>query len=532
MRKSQDAGTLGVELSIFQEVNGSKNLMLKKFNISVIALLLVLSSSLLTAQDKHWNIGLSANRTAIEAFGVEANPAVAPTILYLAGLDGSSALSQELRSLLDSYAQLESLDRSVNLIVIPLANPQAEGLNFPPQGSAYKEEPVSNALWRWIGVHAPDLVVIAGEDEFGLGAALQSDAVAGFGSIPVQRYSTTTASLEFLTNNSSLSASPARDELNRRLSRSANEFSERLAQVYGQDFSTPAYVPGMGLIGRLGLGHVEQIAELTQGYVTGPEIDVSNASIMAGHLVFAEYAELTGDENYLNLALRAADLAFDEQGNMQPLMPMNAEMSDSIFMATPLLAKMGKLTGDDRYFAMAARHVEGMSDLLLRDDGLYRHSPLADVAWSRGNAFPALGLALSLSDFPEDHPAFAQLKASYQNLIQQLSAYQDADGMWHEVIDYPGSFAELSATAMIGIAIKRGIDRNWLARETYQPMLAKTWEAVLARSSLGGEFIDVCQSTGKMASLDAYLDRLAIFGRDDRAGGMLMLFANEMAGSQ
>lgn len=505
--------------------------MINRIYTVTVMLLLMLQTSSLAAQGTRWDIGLSSNRTVIEAFGIEANTPAAATILYLAGLDGASEHSGELRSLLNSYSQLESADRPVNLIIIPLANPQAERLNFPPQGSAYKEDPVSNALWRWIAVHAPDLVVIGGEDEFGLSTALQNESVAGVGSVPVQAYSNATGSLDYLLSAASLSASPARQEIDRRLSRTANDFAEQLAQIYGHDFSTPAYVPGMSLIGRLGLGQLEQIEQLTRDYVTGPDIDVSNASLMAGHLVFAEYAELTGDENYLRLALRAADLAFDEQGNMKQLMPMHAEMSDSIFMATPLLAKMGKLTGNDKYFAMAARHVEAMRELLLRDDGLYQHSPLADVAWSRGNAFPALGLALSLSDFPADHPAFDQLKAAYQNLIQTLSAYQDADGMWHEVIDYRGSFAELSATAMIGIAIKRGIDRNWLGRETYQPILAKAWDAVLVRSSFDGEFIDVCQSTGKMQSLDAYLDRLAIFGHDDRAGGMLMLFANEMAGN-
>ena len=180
---------------------------------------------------------------------------------------------------------------------------------------------------------------------------------------------------------------------------------------------------------------------------------------------------------------------------------------------------------------MAARHVEFLRDLLLREDGLYRHSPLADVAWSRGNAFPALGLALSLSDFPQSHPAYESLKGAFVQHIEALQSFQDADGMWHEVIDYPGSFAELSATAMIGIAIKRGIDRGWLSNETYEPILNSIWNAILVRTSLNGIFIDVCTSTGKLPSLDAYLDRLAIFDRDDRAGGMVMNFANEMAGN-
>ena len=79
------------------------------------------------------------------------------------------------------------------------------------------------------------------------------------------------------------------------------------------------------------------------------------------------------------------------------------------------------------------------------------------------------------------------------------------------------------------LAIKRGIDRGWLTVEDYQPVLDTIWNAVLIRSSSNGEFVDVCTSTGKLGSLDGYLDRLAVQGRDDRAGGMIMNLAIEMA---
>ena len=209
-------------------------------------------------------------------------------------------------------------------------------------------------------------------------------------------------------------------------------------------------------------------------------------------------------------------------------MPFHYEMSDAVFMAPPLLTRAGKLTGNDAYFDMVARHVRFMQRLLLRTDGLYRHSPLADVAWGRGNAFPVLGLALVLSDFPQSHPAYPQLMNAYLAHLESLRAWQRADGLWRQVIDVPGSFAELSATAMLGIAIKRGLDRGWLATDIYQPVLDKIWQAVQVRTGFDGVFIDVCTSTGKLDSLEAYLDRLAILDRDDRAGGMVMNLAVEM----
>jgi rhamnogalacturonyl hydrolase YesR len=171
-----------------------------------------------------------------------------------------------------------------------------------------------------------------------------------------------------------------------------------------------------------------------------------------------------------------------------------------------------------------------MQKLVLRDDGLYRHSPLTEAAWGRGNAFPALGLALALSDFPKDHPAYAHMMAEFQRHIFLLAHFQDAeDGMWHQVIDQPGSYAETSATAMIGLAIERGIRKGWLDPAMYQPRVDQAWRAVLARVGNGGQLVDVCESTNKQNTLEDYLHRAAILGPDPRGGAMAMLFATEMA---
>ena len=498
---------------------------------SLLVLVLCFPASLATAQELVWEIGLSAQRTVIEAYGVSAGLPNARTVVYLGGLSGASPAAALIRTLHEEYAQLSNAERTINLIAIPVANPDPETLQFPPDGEAYGENPVSHALWRWLAVHAPDLVIIAGTDTAGLGDALQREKVAGVGSIPVQVLPETAVSLAQLLQMPPVAESAARQELTRRIQRSPQQLAEQLAQVYGHEFSAPVYVPGMSLIGRMQLGEIKAVEALLQPYLSGAEIAVDNASVMAGQLVFAEYAERTGDTAALQIAVRAADLAFDDQGNMLEAAPFHSEMSDSVFMAPPLLVKAGKLSGETRFFDMAARHIAFMQEMLLREDGLYRHSPLADVAWSRGNAFPALGMALSLSDIPLSHPAYGAVLESYLQLLATLLPYQDADGMWREVIDHPGAFAEITSTAMIGMAIKRGIDRGWLEQSLYAPVLEKAWQAVLARTSLDSEFVDACTSTGKLDSLEAYLDRPAILGRDDRAGGMVMNFANEMVGN-
>jgi unsaturated rhamnogalacturonyl hydrolase len=174
-----------------------------------------------------------------------------------------------------------------------------------------------------------------------------------------------------------------------------------------------------------------------------------------------------------------------------------------------------------------------MQKLDLRPDGLYRHSPTSEnTAWGRGNAFPALGLVFTLSDCPKNHPEFNRILREFQKHIAALAPFQDADGLWHEVIDEPGSYAEFTATAMIGVAMLRGIRHGWLDAKTYQPRIDKAWQAILARVSPTGELIDVCESTNKQRTLQDYFRREAILGRDIRGGGMALLFSTELAGLQ
>jgi rhamnogalacturonyl hydrolase YesR len=212
---------------------------------------------------------------------------------------------------------------------------------------------------------------------------------------------------------------------------------------------------------------------------------------------------------------------------MKDSMPLHEEMSDSVFMACPILASAGKLTGQFKYFDMAARHFAFMQKLCLRQDGLYRHSPLNEAAWGRGNAFPALGLAWTLSDLPNQHPDFSRMLRAFQDHMAALVPFQDANGMWREVIDQRGSYPEYSSTAMIATAMLRGMQHGWLNSAAYQPRIDKAWRAILARTGADGRLMDVCESTGKQKSLKDYLHRAAILDRDARGGAMALLFATE-----
>jgi rhamnogalacturonyl hydrolase YesR len=472
-------------------------------------------------------IGLTKSGDRIQAEVARGPVGASATVLLIGGLDGEDASSGVVNQ---EFRNFDSAKSNFNLIAIAGGNPDRSRLSFPPVGTAYRDNSVSHFLWRWIAVQAPDLVLVVGPDE-GLADALSQNSVAGVGKIPARRVDAKPGVLASLKG--TIPASEAHREIARRRARLPQQLSEELESFYGHDFDQVTYLPGMALIARMRMGQVADVEKLAEPYLSGAKNPLGarpSSLTLAGHLVFAELAQRTGNMRYSDLVRKAADLGFDANGVMKEAMPFHDEMSDSVFMATSILVKAGKLTGERKYFDLAARHLTFMEKLDLRMDGLYRHSPLTDAAWGRGNAFPALGLTLTLTDFPKDHPEYGRILLAYQQFMAALARHQDRDGMWHEVIDEPGSYAETSATSMIGFAMLRGIWNGWLARDAYQPRVDRAWKAVLARIAPQGVLMDVCESTNKQKTLEDYLNRAASLDKDVRGGGMAMMFATEMAG--
>jgi rhamnogalacturonyl hydrolase YesR len=187
-------------------------------------------------------------------------------------------------------------------------------------------------------------------------------------------------------------------------------------------------------------------------------------------------------------------------------------------MVCPLLAAAG-------FPQDALAHYRKMAALDLRADGLWRHSPLAEAAWGRGNAFALLGLVLTLESLKPGSDEHEELLRAFRNLASNLAQQQDAGGMWRQVIDDSASYAEFTATAMIAWAYVKGVKQGWLDVRSYQPRISGAWRAIQIRTSDSGELMDVCESTGKQKSLEDYRNRHAIWGRDDRAGAMALSLA-------
>ena len=522
-------------------------------------------------------------------------------ILLVGGLGGSGVSVQStLAALRWFYTDSEAAAYRGRYAVsaVPVANPDGWAIGvgpsngsggdpprgYPPGGTAYNNptDPEAAYLWRWAGMHAPDLVIeirSGGESEWEfmppewpdpqlelqdlatklepksalvtradrLAAQLIRGAPSGVGPIAALSFRVKDAAqpvfltvlLRALQKSGPRGPSPARREIQHRLDRTPLEVASQLAKHYGHQLDQVAYIPALALVGRVRLAdlagdssHLADVEQIVRPYFQGDKPTLPqrpSGSNLSGHLIFSELARVTGKKRYIELARVAAELGFDAQGRPKPSMPFHNEMSDAVFMGCPILAEAGQLTGEGRYFDMALRHLRFMKNLDLRADGIYRHSPLDEAAWGRGNGFPALGLALSLTAIPETHPGRAEMLESFQAHLEALLPHQDPTGMWHQVIDHPESYRELSSTSMITFAMLRGVRSGWLEPARYEPAIEKAWYAIRTRIAPTGELVDVCTGTGKQKSVHDYFDRTAILGHDDRGGAMALMVSTEMA---
>src|SRR2546430_2778866 len=121
-----------------------------------------------------------------EAKTVAGPASTSPTVLIIGGLAGDDEsvrlVEQEVRFL----EGIRQDRRNFKLIAIPRANPDTKPLQFPPSGASYDKNLTSHVLWRWIGIHAPDLVLLVGNEACSLSETLSGNAVAGIGRIPAR----------------------------------------------------------------------------------------------------------------------------------------------------------------------------------------------------------------------------------------------------------------------------------------------------------------------------------------------------------
>ena len=442
---------------------------------------------------------------------------------------------------------------------------------YPPQGGYYDDPdgPEERYLWRWTCLLAPDLVieVRAGdsakwevnEAAGALAAALDASPVLppdgfvgaigrgvpeGIGSVPGVRLTAgieeAPKELERLWPVLSEAAVPssARIELGRRRARSPVEIGRALASAYGRTIEPVVYTQGVAISGRLRLATldpdspspaadiaalVEPLADPAAAFRDGQEVGISEN--FAAFVWGDELAEAVGDRRFSDILVEAAG-RYSRQGPGEAPPPARPNFpTEDHFFVSAVLGRGFSLTGD-------ASRIDILADFLLdaeiqQDNGLFLHSRTGPFHWGRGNGFAALGLAETLTYMPADHPKRGRIEEMALRHMTALRDRQEASGMIRQVVDFIGSYQELTATCMVGYSLARGLRLGWLDA-SFRETVELAWRGVSERIDDRGNIIDACTGTGNGLTLRHYLDREALTGFDDRSGSMALWFAAEI----
>ncbi len=327
-------------------------------------------------------------------------------------------------------------------------------------------------------------------------------------------------------------------ELDRRRARTPIQIGRILAAAYGHTIHPVVYTQGVALSGRLRLAELDTESP-------SPIHEISN---LVAHLAdpaaaFRDAADVGVPENFAALVWgdelaraagdpRFADLLVEAAGRYTPRGPGEAPAPASPDFRTEDVFFAGAVLGRGFALSGARSRMDILANLILdsriqQQNGLFWHSRSAPFHWGRGNGFAALGMSETLTYMPKDHQARDPILEMLTRQMTALKNMQAPSGMLRQVIDFPNSYQEFTATCMVGCALARGLRLGWLdtsLRET----LNRAWRGVSERVDDNGGVLGACAGTGPGDSLRYYLDRPALDGLDDRSGGMALWFAIEI----
>ena len=174
---------------------------------------------------------------------------------------------------------------------------------------------------------------------------------------------------------------------------------------------------------------------------------------------------------------------------------MNWSWSDALFMAPPSLARLYKITKDEKYLDILDMYYWESYDLLFdkedhlfyRDerykyskDGKAKTQNGGKVFWSRGNAWVMGGLVGILRYMPKSHKSYDKYLTLYKQMSERLLALQQIDGLWRPSLLDPWQFPEkeTSGSGFICYALAWGVNQGILDANVYKNPVKRAWIAL------------------------------------------------------
>lgn len=214
------------------------------------------------------------------------------------------------------------------------------------------------------------------------------------------------------------------------------------------------------------------------------------------------------NDDYLELINRTADHISNKQfrledGTLARHRPQYQSIwADDLYMSVPLLANMGVLTGDNKYFDDAVKQILQMAErLYIPEKELFDHGWNVTSGdydprffWGRANGWTLMSMVELLSVLPENYEGRDEILHLYRSMIRSMASLQDGSGFWHNLLDKSDTYLETSCTAMITFAVAKGINEGWI-NHVYGPVALTGWNAINTMVLENGAVDGTCEGT-------------------------------------
>ncbi len=216
----------------------------------------------------------------------------------------------------------------------------------------------------------------------------------------------------------------------------------------------------------------------------------------------------------------------------------NTMWADDLYMSTPFLVRYARIRNHPAALDEAARQFLLFRKYLFIADYKimshvydFKYGQATQIPWGRGNGWTLFSLSEVLEALPENHSDRPALVAFFNELCEGYAALQSESGLWHQVLNEPGTYEEASCTAMFAYGFARGVRMGWLNQpDRYAAAARKAWNA-LTRIAIDrqGNVHGVCSGSRYAFTAEYYDQDLRTVTNDNHGIGIMMLAGTEVA---
>lgn len=276
---------------------------------------------------------------------------------------------------------------------------------------------------------------------------------------------------------------------------------------------------------------------------------ISTLEMWNDHLAGQTYIQLyemdKSKTEYYAEVKRSIDV-FVETGDIEErVFGDNWNWVDASFMAMPLFAQLGNITGNDVYY-------ETMHDLYINmknevggglynpEDGLwwrdstfkppYTEPNGEDCYWSRGNGWVVGALVRSLQFLPDDNPNRAEYQDILKQMCNSLLKVQREDGLWNVSLHDPNNYGgkEVTGSAFFLYGMAWGVNNGLLDANKFTPAIYKGWNTLVNDCMHPNGFLGYVQSTGDEPATGQPVTYDSVPDFEDYGLGAFLLAGNEI----